>query len=98
MEITNFDRLRVKSDTFCFMDIEKIGNNSSNGLMATAYLMGAIQDYINQKVEVRRKDNYITVISYHYDDIEIPEYWRDAEVIFSWSDKGGEVVKGEDTP
>lgn len=86
MNIQNFERFRVEANTCCFMDIERIGHHSSNGFMATAYLMGSIANYIQQKVEVRKKDNLVTLISYHYSDAEIPEYWRDAEVLFSWTE------------
>lgn len=86
MNIANFDRFRIEAETFCFMDVSKIGYHSSNGLMATAYLMGSSKDYIKQKVEVRKKENQVTLITYHYSDAEIPEYWRDAEILFSWEE------------
>jgi hypothetical protein len=28
----------------------------------------------------------VALITYHYSDAEIPEYWRDAEVLFSWTE------------
>lgn len=87
MIITNFDRFRIEADSYCFMDISKIGHHSSSGFVAEAYLMKTPQDYIKQKVEVRKKERQIALITYHYVDAEIPEYWRNAEVIFSWSEE-----------
>lgn len=87
MNIRNFDRFRVQSGETCFMDISSIGNHSQAGSMATAYLMKAYKEYTSHKVEVRKKDNMITLITYHFSDSEIPEYWRDAEVIFSWEEE-----------
>ncbi|MCM3492864.1 hypothetical protein ACPV3A_16505 [Paenibacillus sp. Dod16] len=86
MNIKDFERFRIDSNSFCFMDIEKIGHHSNNGFMATAYLMGATEKYIQQKVEVRKKERQVALITYHYSDAEIPEYWRDAEVLFSWTE------------
>lgn len=86
MIIKNFDQFRIDSASSCFMDVNKIGYHSSNGFMATAYLMGATEKYIQQKVEVRKKEREVALITYHFSDAEIPEYWRDAEVLFSWTE------------
>lgn len=86
MDINNFDRIRFNASTMCFVDISRLGKHSSNGIMATAYLMKTGKKYIQQKVEVRKKDNYVTLISYHYSDTEIDPYWQDAEVLFSWEE------------
>lgn len=80
------------------MDISMIGADSREGSMATAYMMKSNINWIKHKVEVRKKDNMITLITYHYGDSEIPEYWRDAEVLFSWEQgEGRESIPKEDT-
>ena len=86
MNIKNFDSFRIDAGDCCFMDVSKIGKHSNYGFMTTAYLLKSPDKYISQKVEVRKKDNKIALISYKYGDLQLPEYWRDAEILFSWEE------------
>jgi hypothetical protein len=76
MNITNFNRIRI-NDTDNFLDIEGFGGHSNYGVMATAY------EFASKKIEIRRKDRQIAMFLFEFSDLEIPDYWKDAEVIFS---------------
>ncbi|MFD2703837.1 hypothetical protein ACFSVM_25740 [Paenibacillus shunpengii] len=70
-----------------FADVEKIGGHSRDGFMVTAYCMRSFDKYSQHKVEVRKKEREVALITYRFNDAEIPEYWRDAEVLFSWTEE-----------
>lgn len=77
MNLTNFKRLRI-NDSENFVDVESCGGyHSSEGVMLTAY------DFASQRIEIRRKERQTAMFVLKYNDVKIPEYWRDAEVIFS---------------
>lgn len=77
LNLTNFESVRI-NDTVNFVDVNTVGNNHiSTGVMLTAY------DFSSEIVEVRRKDRKTAMFVLKYDDIEIPDYWKDAEVIFT---------------
>jgi hypothetical protein len=77
MNITNFKRLRI-NDTENFVDVQSCGgHHCSEGLVLTAY------DFASERIEIRRKDRQTAMFVLKYNDTKIPEYWQDAEVIFS---------------
>lgn len=90
MNITQFDKFRINSESdICktvFMDVYKIGNSCHEGFMAVAYEIPTMpkEKTTKHKVEVRRKERQIALIAYKYSDTEIDEWWRDAEVLYSW--------------
>ncbi|MEK5058624.1 hypothetical protein [Paenibacillus sp. FSL H7-0326] len=85
MHIQNFDKFRIENERFA--DVQKIGSHSSDGFMVTAYCMKSWDKYSQHKVEVRKKEREVALITYRRSDAEIPEYWRDAEVLFSWTEE-----------
>lgn len=90
MDVTGFKKFRINSDSSIgeavFMDVRNIGSSCREGFMAVAYEIPSItrDSYTKHKLEVRRKDRTVALISYKYSDTEIDEYWRDAEVLYSW--------------
>lgn len=90
MEITQFDKFRINSESSIgsgvFMDVRKIGNSCREGFMAVAYEIPSMpkDTYSKHKLEVRRKDRTVALISYKYSDTEIDPYWQDAEVLYRW--------------
>lgn len=90
MNITQFDKFRINSESdICktiFMDVEKLGHSCREGFMAVAYEIPSSPTdlYSKHKVEVRRKERTVALISYKYSDSEIPDWWKDAEVLYSW--------------
>jgi hypothetical protein len=83
MEIKNFsENVRLGHDVF--IDVRKISGHCSEGVMATAYMFKSDDKYTKRKVEVRKKDNSVALITYYYSDTKLPEYWQDAEVLFTW--------------
>jgi len=94
MEIRDFDKFRIGNDVF--MDVNRLSarDHSSYGFMVTAYEMGGSKnDYSNHKVEVRKKDRMVALITYKYSDTEIDEWWRNAEVLYSWTEPAKEQIK-----
>lgn len=89
MNVTQFDRFRINSQSgivgAVFMDVQKISNSCAEGFMAIAYEIPSMPDsHAKHKIEVRRKDRTVALISYKYSYTEIDEYWKDAEVLYSW--------------
>ncbi|MEK4263640.1 hypothetical protein BJP48_30305 [Paenibacillus odorifer] len=89
MEITHFDRLRINSDSSVrsvFLDVTAFNQGASSGFMAVAYNIPSFnkESYAKHKTEVRRKENQTGLFVHKYSDAEIPEWWRDAEILYSW--------------
>lgn len=75
MQVRNFDNIRVNTDNI--LDIQSFGGHSDYGVMITAY------DFASKVVEVRRKENKTAMFAFQFSDLEIPEYWKDAEIVFT---------------
>lgn len=84
LNIKNFNNLRLESDSCVFADVSKLGSHSSEGFMVTAYMMRSIDEYSKNKIEVRKKENEVSLLVYRFGDSKIPDYWKDAELLFSW--------------
>ena len=76
MNITNFERFRI-NDSETFVDVKSCGGHAEEGVILTAY------DFANERVEIRRKERQTAMFVLKRKDTEIPEYWQDAEIIFS---------------
>jgi len=90
MNITQFDRMRINSESSIvgavFMDVRAFDAGCSSGFMAVAYeIPSSYKEFAEHKVEVRTKERQVALITYKYSDAEIPEWWRDAEVLYSWT-------------
>lgn len=79
MNITNFKRFRI-NDTDTFVDVSSCGGHSSDGVVLTAY------DFVNERVEIRRKERQTAMFVLKDNNTEIPKFWRDAEIVFSTQD------------
>lgn len=86
MKISEFENLRIESTGTCFIDISSVGGHSALGVMAATYLMRSNKGQATQKVEVRKKDNVVVLITYATHEAPIPYYWKDAEILFSWEE------------
>ena len=77
MNLTNFSRARI-NNAENFVDISN-GEKShiSQCVVLTAY------EFASEVIEVRKKERQVAMFALQYDDISIPEYWKDAEVIFT---------------
>lgn len=76
MNIENFSRFRI-NNTGNFVDVQSFGGHSSYGVVLSAY------DFASKRVEIRRKEKQTAMFVFKYDDLEIPEYWKDADIIFT---------------
>lgn len=90
MNITNFDRFRVASESdiasYVFMDVKKIGGSSYEGFMAVVNEIPSLKrDYFaKRKIEFRKKGREVTLIVYQHGNTEIDDHWKDAEILYSW--------------
>ena len=86
MNITNFDKVRFDcGNSSVFVDVQTIDGHSSNGVMTRSYLIPSFNNkYAKHFVRVIKKGNEVVTFAGVYDDVEIPEYWNDAEVLFEW--------------
>lgn len=75
MQIRNFNKVRVNDENF--LDVNGFGGHSDYGVMVTAY------DFASKVVEVRRKEGRTALLAYKFGDLELPDYWKDSEVIFT---------------
>lgn len=77
MNLTNFSRARI-NNTDNFIDIENGGKaHISQCVILTAY------EFASKVIEVRKKERQVAMFALQFDDIEIPDYWKDAEVIYT---------------
>ncbi|MCI3922456.1 hypothetical protein MO973_19675 [Paenibacillus sp. TRM 82003] len=99
MNIDGFaNSFRLGNHNRVFADVFPIGKNphSDNGMMVVGYLMKSDNVWEKHKVELRMKERQVALIVYHFDDAEINPYWKDAEVLFSWSQDGPSIVVTEE--
>lgn len=86
--ITNFDCIRV-NDTWNFADITSYGDHCSNAFYMTAYEMsGKTTDnnYASRLIQVRKRENQVATFVQMYDDIKLPEWWMDSELLYEWKE------------
>lgn len=87
MDIKNFDRFRAGSGSVSFVDVSYIGkHHESEGIMLVAYKIKGQREFSNHTIEIRVRDNQVAMFNTEY-ELDIPEYWRDAEVIYKWTEK-----------
>lgn len=84
MQITHItDHFRVGEYPTCF-DIEPIDGHSENGLCAIFHFYSAIKRGL-KRVEFRRKDRAYALFIFPWDNVDLPAYWRDSELLWSLS-------------
>ena len=82
MNIENFDRFRINNSEN-FVDVSLLPKtHSSDGFMLTAY------EFTSEVIEVRKKNNQVAMFVMKYDEIKVPDDWKDAEVVFTTREKG----------
>ena len=76
-EIRDFDRLRVGQTYPCCLDISKISDHESYGV----YAMTSVSS--SNRVELRQKAGEVALFTFKYNETELPEWWKDSELIWS---------------
>lgn len=76
MNINNFKSLRL-NDSENFVDVDSYGGHSNYGVVLTAY------DFASEAIEVRRRGRETAMFVLKYEDTEIPDYWKNAEILYS---------------
>lgn len=80
MEISHFTEIRVGSNFPACFDIKPISDHEKYGVYATIYQDKTID---KKRIELRRKNNHIALFNFYYNDLPLPEYWQDSELIWS---------------
>ncbi|MRX54672.1 hypothetical protein GJU41_11880 [Bacillus idriensis] len=75
MQIRNFKSIRINSENL--LDVSGFGGHSDYGVLVTAY------DFASAVIEVRRKEGTTAMLAMQYDDLDLPAYWKDAEILFT---------------
>lgn len=89
MNITNFKSVRI-NDNCNWVDIKTVDNyHSSDVFMVSAFEIGNMpqKEYYNRNIKVLKKDYIISMFVSNFDDVELPEQWKDAEVLYEWKEK-----------
>ena len=81
MDITSFKRIRVGSHYPQTLDIAPIEAHESDGLYASFFAFPMINRGM-RRVELRRKDNSFALFLFRYDDMELPDWWKDSELLW----------------
>lgn len=92
MIISHFSKIRLDSEGHgdgVFVDIKAFPDGCSSGFMITGYDIPSYKNsFARHKVEVRKKLNQTALFVYKYDDSEIDEWWKDAEILYTWTQPG----------
>jgi uncharacterized protein (UPF0261 family) len=81
MEIRNFNCVRLGGDNN-FIDVSAV-EHSSYGVMVSAYEMANLKGE-KRVIEIRRKNREIAMFVLVHKDLNIGEYWKDAEVLYRY--------------
>lgn len=81
MDISNFERVRVGSHYPQCFDIEPIGLSEHGSGIYAAFCAYSTEDGL-QRAELRYKDNTYGLFLFRYEDQELPEWWRDSEIVW----------------
>jgi hypothetical protein len=81
MEIRNFDRVRLGGRNN-FIDVTSV-QHSDFGLMVNAYEFGNFKG-AKRVIEVRKKGREIAMFVLLHNDLNIDDYWKDAEVLYRY--------------
>jgi serine protease inhibitor len=81
MEIRNFDRVRLGGKDN-FIDVRSV-EHSDCGLMISAYEFKNSEGE-KRVIEVRKKNREIALFVLLHNELNIDEYWKDAEVLYRY--------------
>lgn len=91
--IIDFDRIRVGSEYPICLDIESIHGHESGGILAAFYTY-EMSDGL-KRVELRRREERIALFLFRYEDMDLPEWWQNSELL--WSLAGQRALAGINT-
>ncbi len=81
MDLTNFKRVRIGSHYPQVFGISPIAGHESDGLYAQFHGFMLLEKG-QKRVELRCKDNSYALFLFRYDDMELPDWWKDSEVLW----------------
>lgn len=89
MFLTNFRDFRI-NDNGNFVDVKATGDNHcSDSFYMVAYEHPNMptKDYMKRNIKIMRKERQVATFVSRHNEIEIPSYWQDAELIYEWNEK-----------
>src|SRR5690606_14031104 len=85
--ITNFTNIRL-NNSWNYADVKSYGHSHcDNAFYMVAYeFSGKTTDnkHACRVIQVRRKEYQVATFVQMYDDIELPEWWQDSELVYEW--------------
>jgi len=81
MNLRDFKRVRIGSNYPQVLDIQPIEAHESDGLFAS-FQGFVLLEKGQKRVELRKKDNSYALFLFRYKDMELPDWWKDSEIIW----------------
>ncbi len=83
MQISNFqERVHVGSSHPGCLTVQPISSHESSGVLAS-FMNVSLEHGPFMRAELRRKDTQYALFVFHFDDIDLPEWWEDSEIVWS---------------
>lgn len=82
MQISNFTNLRAGSTFPASLDIQPIGSHESYGVMAVAWTYRSKGETGFCQVRKHSTQHLVALLTFRYDDQELPEFWKDSVVLW----------------
>jgi len=82
--IESFDRLCLGKNAPAILDVERDAVDET--IIASFHnftSLSNVSDAENTRAEFRKKDNEFALFLFQYPDSEVPEWWKDSEIIWS---------------
>ena len=76
--ISNFDIVHVGSGRNSTISVQPIQGHEHDGIMVGFYNSQEKESMM----QIRKKGDYYQLFLSQYDDLRIPEYWEDAEIVW----------------
>ncbi|MDD4308591.1 MAG: hypothetical protein PHU53_07275 [Thermoplasmata archaeon] len=76
--ISNFDMVHVGSGYNANISVQPIQGHERDGIMVGFYNCNEA----GSMMQIRKKGDYYQLFLSQYDDLKIPEYWQDAEIVW----------------
>ncbi|MCP4417772.1 MAG: hypothetical protein GY805_14200 [Chloroflexi bacterium] len=91
IKINADDQVRIGREFPICANVESFDERSGDNLMLSFYVGNGKTEHCAKHVEMRQKDGQCAVFMSQYgfggDNTQIPEWWQDAEVVWSLANK-----------
>ena len=91
IKINSDDKIRIGKEFPICANVESFDERSGNNMMISFYIGDGKTEYCAKHVQMRQKDGQCAIFMSQYgfggDDAEIPQWWQDADVVWSLANK-----------